>query len=99
MTHQIYWWWSDALKQYGHGRLLACAESADDARPLARQAGRDWWLAQREWAYDDSGQRLGYASTFDEYDREEWGAFLAKLDTDLSVDPETCQAIGVPGSE
>lgn len=100
MTHRIYWWWSEALKQYGHGRLLACATSADDARGLARQAALDWWLEQREWAYDDSYQPIGfYGFVCDENDREEWDSFLAKLDADLTKEPETTSAIGIAGSE
>lgn len=84
MTHQIYWWWSEALKQYGHGRLLACATSADEARVLARQAGIDWHKEWREW---------------DHCDPEEVSSFLAKLDSDLAKEPEITSAIGIGGSE
>ena len=85
---QIYSWWSDMLKNYGSGRLIAVAQSADDARQIIRDGFEPWARSEREWWWIDQDDLA-----------EELAKGRALLEKDLADEPTVSNCLFIAGSE
>lgn len=83
---KLYWWWSDALKQYAPGRLIAVARDADEARGKIRAHFEAWAAENRAWWFLTD-------------ERDEYDEATALLEADLGKKPEEAEALYVMGSE
>lgn len=88
------WKYSEALKNYSTGDLIAMAETVHLARQQIRDAAIVWLKNDRSWVVLDDGKP-------DPFYQEEWDEFFAKLEADLLKDHEIveCGAILIRGSE
>ena len=73
---RMFYWRSEALKQYGSGWLIACALDADEARAKLRDAAAATLKDYRSWLDED-----------DEFDAEDIAKFKAQVEADLSREP------------
>jgi hypothetical protein len=81
-------WWSDLLKQYAQGRLIAVAHTPDEARRKIREQFPAWLAERYSWL-----------SPLDEDDIEQVEELKGKLEADLAKEPEVHGVIYVSGSE
>lgn len=84
------WKYSQVLKRYSSGAIMALASSEDEARDKVREAFTTWLAQEREDLF---------MSSQDDDDREEIAKLVATLEADLTMTPELCQVVFVRGSE
>lgn len=96
----MYMWTSNCFKQYGLGRIIVMAETAEEAREKAKARVR-WAALDPAW----EGARFfgNYMGTenFDVEELEHYSNKMQMFDQDVSTEPELVSehCLFIPGSE
>jgi hypothetical protein len=92
---KLFWWSSEAFREYGSGRILVVAATAEEARKKAMADAGRAFLEKRHW--DDDNWLLQLIA---EDDMEDYRAFLTILARDLEAEPvTTTETVFMRGSD